>query len=54
MRDGVLAKSTAVIAQVEQVRDGYETELRDKLETAVSTQRIIQTAITQYREMNTI
>ena len=54
MRDGVLAKSTAVIAQVEQVRGGYELELRDKLETAVATQRTIQDTIAQYREMNTI
>jgi len=54
MRDGVLDKSTAVIAQVEYARDGYETELRDKLKTAVSTQRTIQTAIAQYREMNAI
>lgn len=54
MRDGVLDKSTAVIAQVDQVRGGYETELRDKLKTAVSNQRTIQVAIAQYREMNEI
>lgn len=54
MRDGVLDKSTAVITQVEQVRGGYETALRDKLETAVSTQRTIQVAIAQYRELNEI
>ena len=52
MRDGVLAKSTAVIAQVEQARGGYEVELKEKLETAVSAQRTIQTAIAQYREVN--
>lgn len=52
MRDGVLAKSTAVIAQIEQARGGYEVELRDKLKTAVSTQRTIQVAIAQYRGIN--
>ncbi len=54
MRDGVLDGSTAVIAQVEQAREGYEMELRDKLETAVSNQRAIQVAIAQYRETNSI
>lgn len=54
MRDGVLAHSSAIVTHVERVRDGYESELRDKLETAVANQRTIQAAIAQYRQTNAI